>query len=130
MVVKRTQLTFRGDVAKAAFAAGSVRGVNMAIERLRGDSVELAPVDQGDLRGSAATIHADEQQARPTASLVFDVPYAAKQHEDASLNHTAGANGEPAGEDHYVSKNYENPQKRETYRNLIGRGVSDEFNRR
>lgn len=122
---QRTTFTFSGDLAKAAVGRGGVVGVNLAAERLRAHSVERAPVDQGDLRGSATVEHADETQARPTAILVFDEPYAAKQHEDETLHHTPGAHGEPAGEARYVAKNYEDETRRREYRDIIGKGVRD-----
>lgn len=118
-------MTYRGAALIGGARVGAVVGVNMAIERLRGHSVERAPVDQGDLRGSAATEHATLDQAKPTAVLVFDEPYAAVQHQDESLNHTPGAAGEPAGEARYVAKNYEDPTRRKEYRDLIAKGVRD-----
>ncbi len=125
---QRTSFTFSGDLAKAAVGRGGVRGVNRAVERLRGHSVERAPVDQGDLRGSASTVHASEDQTNPTAILVFDEPYAAKQHEDETLHHTPGAHGEPAGEARYVAKNYEDETRRREYRDIIGLEVRDALN--
>lgn len=125
----RTTFTFRGGAITGAARAGAVIGVNRAIERLRGHSVERAPVDQGDLRGSATVEPATEAQAAPTARLVFDEPYAARQHEDESLSHTPGAAGEPAGEARYVAKNYENAGRRTEYRDLIGKGIADAFGR-
>lgn len=122
---QRTSFTYRGDLAIAAVRAGAALGVTIAAERLRGHSVERAPVDAGDLRGSATVLPAEPNAARPTATLVFDEVYAAAQHEHSEYVHTEGAHGEPAGEDHYVSKNYEDPTRRQEYRDLIGKGVRD-----
>jgi len=120
-----TTMTFNGTKLTGAALNGATRGVNLAIERLRGHSVERAPIDQGDLRGSATTEHAQPGQAKPTAVLVFDEPYAAVQHQDESLNHTPGAAGEPAGEARYVAKNYEDSGRRKEYRDIIGKAVRD-----
>lgn len=124
----RTSFTFKGAAVKGAGRAGAVRGVNAAIERLRGHSVERAPVDQGDLRGSSTVTQASENQANPTAVLVFDEPYATVQHEDESLRHTEGAHGEPAGEARYVAKNYEDGDRRTEYRDMIGKELRDALN--
>lgn len=121
----RVQTTFKGPQAKQAVHRGSVNGVNMAIERLRGHSVERAPIDLGDLRDSSSVEQATMGQAAPSALLVFDRPYAAKQHEDETLNHTAGAAGEPAGEAKYVEKNYRDASRKQEYVDIIGKGVSD-----
>lgn len=121
----KTSFTWNGPKLIGASKRGGAAGVNMAIERLRGHSVEKAPVDQSDLRGSATVVQANASQSSPTAVLVFDEPYAAKQHEDETLNHTAGANGEPAGEARYVASNYESSERRKEYRDLIGKGIMD-----
>jgi len=121
----QTGFTWNGPKLIGASKVGGANGVNMAIERLRGHSVEKAPVDQGDLRGEAAVVPATPNAGTPTAILVFDAPYAAKQHEDETLQHTAGANGEPAGEARYVASNYEDAGRRNEYRDLIGKGIID-----
>lgn len=123
MVSARTTFSFGGGKLINERRRGAADGVNKAIERLRGHSVERAPVDQGDLRGSATVVQATPD--KPTAILVFDEPYAAKQHEDETLKHTEGAAGEPAGEARYVAKNYEDATRRQEYRDLIGKGIRD-----
>lgn len=125
----RTTFTFKGDQVKGAGRAGAIAGVNLAMERLRGHSVERAPVDMGDLRESATVVPATENQQNPTAVLVFDVPYAVIQHEDESLHHTPGAAGEPAGEAKYVEKNYQDSGRRGEYRGIIAKGIQDALGR-
>lgn len=121
----RTSFSWKGGQFVGAARVGAINGVNAAIERLRGHSVEKAPVDQGDLRGSAMVVQASPSQNNPTAVLVFDEPYAAAQHEHEEYTHTAGAGGEPAGEAKYVQSNYEDGTRRQEYRDIIGRGVVD-----
>lgn len=125
MTGARTTFTWKGIAMKGAARVGGVAGVNAATERLRGHSVERAPVDQGDLRGDAHVVPAVTGTGNPSAELVFPQKYAAKQHEDETLNHTEGANGEPAGEARFVSKNIENASRRQEYRDLIGRSIDD-----
>jgi hypothetical protein len=117
--------TFHGVAIKGAVKVGAVRGVNLATERLRGHSVEKAPIDLGDLRGSSTVLQATEQQHTPEATLVFDEPYAAIQHEREDFNHTAGAAGEPAGEARYVISNVEDSTRRAEYEGIIGKAVRD-----
>lgn len=118
-----TSFQFHGDDLKRSTPRGIANGLNTAAERLRGHSVERAPIDDGDLRRSATVEQASEQN--PEATLVFDKPYAAKQHQDETLHHTPGAHGEPAGEARYVAKNYEDPERAAEYRALVGRGITD-----
>lgn len=120
-----TSSVWRGAQLKAATKRGSAKGLNLAAERLRGHSVEKAPVDLGDLRGSAAVIPATP--AELTATLVFDEPYAAAQHERDDYQHTPGAAGEPAGQAHYVSSNFEDSTRAAEYSGLIGKAVRDEW---
>lgn len=119
----KTTFQWKGLQMIGATKRGAVTGVNRAAIRLEGHSVEKAPVDQSNLRGSANTVPATEAQANPTAVLVFDEPYAAVQHEDETLNHTQGAAGEPAGEAKYVSSNF--AEHRDEYRDIIGKGIQD-----
>lgn len=116
---------YKGAQLSARARSGAVLGLNQAGYRLLAHSVERAPVDEGDLRGSAALHEATETAGDPAAELVFDEPYAAKQHEDESLHHTPGANGEPAGEAKFVTKNVEDASRRAEYLALIGRNIRD-----
>lgn len=119
----RTTFRWKGVQMVGAAKAGAARGVNKAVIRLEGHSVEKAPVDLSDLKNSSSTIDATESQTNPTATLVFDEVYATIQHEDESLNHTAGAAGEPAGQAKYVSSNF--AEHRTEYRDIIGLEVRD-----
>jgi len=117
--------TFHGVAIKGAVRRGAVVGLNLAAERLRGHSVERAPIDLGDLRGSATVLPATDRQGEPEATLVFDEPYAAIQHEREDFHHTPGAAGEPAGEARYVLKNVEDDNRRTEYEAIIGKAVRD-----
>lgn len=121
----KTTVVFKGPQMIGAQRVGAVRGVNLATERLRGHSVERAPIDLGDLREAATVEDATIAQDNPAATLVFDVPYATVQHEDETLHHTSGAHGEPAGESRYVAKNYEDAGRRAEYVGIIGKAVDD-----
>lgn len=52
---------------------------------LQGKAQNLAPVDTGDLRGSAFN-----DVKGMTATIGFNEPYAMKQHEDVELRHPKG----------------------------------------
>lgn len=125
----RTTFTFKGGKFVGAARAGAARGVTLAAERLGGHSAERAPIDLGDLRNNRTVEPATEQQNNPTAILVFNEPYAALQHEDESLNHTPGANGEPAGEAKFVEKNVRDSARRQEYRDIIGAEVIRAYRR-
>lgn len=56
---------------------------------LKSNAVELAPVDQGDLRGSAFD-EVGESGGSLEGVVAFDTPYATRQHEELSYNHPKG----------------------------------------
>lgn len=70
---------------------GAVRGVNLALFRLRALSVPRAPLDRGPLRESATIDPATEAQLETTEGLlIYDTPYAARQHEELDYHHDDG----------------------------------------
>jgi len=79
---------WEGDRVTRAVGAAAARGVNRAAAELKALSVPLAPIRDGILRGSAAIREANDAHAE--AMLVFDTPYAAKQHEETEYNHPQG----------------------------------------
>ena len=68
-------------------------------EFLLGRALEQVPVESAALAESG---HTQPAQSGDGTDVVFDSVYAAVQHE-VPMNHTPGANGEPAGKDHYLS---------------------------
>lgn len=79
---------WNGGRLTTAMTASGRRGVLRAGERLRALSVPLAPKDQGPLRESATVKGVPGEE--PAAYVVFDTPYAAKQHEELDYRHTDG----------------------------------------
>ena len=67
---------------------------------LKGKAQNRAPIDTGDLRGSAV-VEVNVNSTEISAEVGFGTKYALKQHEDLSLNHPQG------GEAKYL----ENPLK-------------------
>lgn len=64
------------------------RAINDCALDLMGKSVPLAPIDTGDLRGSA---HVDNAtSSHMTAILSYQEVYALRQHEELSYNHPKG----------------------------------------
>ena len=79
----------RNDHAVVALLQNAVpSALNHAAEILRGWSVMLAPLDEGDLRGSAQVTPATGDN--PKAWVSFDTVYAARQHEELGWYHTEG----------------------------------------
>ena len=94
--------------------AGSEESVKKSLKEisldLQGESQRRAPVDTGDLRGSAYT-----KQDGLTAEVGFSSPYAVRQHENMQYKHKRG------GEAKYL----ENPfkERRDRYLKDIGDAV-------
>ncbi|WP_336651609.1 MULTISPECIES: hypothetical protein [unclassified Leucobacter] len=79
---------WNGDIVSATIDANAAEALNHAAELLRGDSVPLAPIDRGPLRGSAQVTPATEGNL--TAYVSYDTPYAARQHEELDWRHDDG----------------------------------------
>lgn len=62
-------------------AAALIAGLSV----IRDDSIERAPIREGDLRGSCA-IDTDGNQG----TVYYDTVYAARQHEELGWNHPGG----------------------------------------
>ncbi|WP_202865060.1 hypothetical protein [Serinicoccus sediminis] len=73
-----------GDPRRAA-REGAERGVYLAGEHLLTESRANAPIDEGTLRGTGAVYHDGL-----TATVGFDGPYAARQHEELDWHHPRG----------------------------------------
>ena len=90
---------------------------------LAGESALRAPIETGDLRGSlepgGANSRWKEERGGLEMTIGSDLPYAAKQHEDLSLNH----NGPevPGGEAKYLEKPLN--ENRERYLALLAQAA-------
>lgn len=82
------RVTRHDHVVQARLKDAVPEALNKAAEVLRGWSVLLAPVDMGDLRGSAQVTPATA--GNPQAWVSFDTVYAARQHEELGWYHTEG----------------------------------------
>ena len=91
-----TSFSWQGERAANGVIVGGRRGVHAAAEHVRTRALPRTPLDRGPLRESA-TVQDSTSKLNPASSVVYDTPYAVKQHEDASLNHSEG-------EDHFLSK--------------------------
>ena len=71
------------QVVTRALAAGLYEAAEMVGE----ESDRTAPIEEGTLiRSRSVTI----DEANAVAAIAYDTPYAARQHEDLTLNHDAG----------------------------------------
>lgn len=69
------------------------RGIYLAAEMIRGESIDLTPVDLGDLRASAKVVSAPSAfggDDGPTVAITYGTEYAIVQHEDLTLSHDDG----------------------------------------
>lgn len=92
-----SELIWNGGRVTAAVARGGAAGVNAALQYLKSRAVPLAPLDQGPLRESATIQPATAERVMVgggvdsvEGALIFDTPYAARQHEELSYQHTDG----------------------------------------
>lgn len=86
-----TKVSWKGGQLSRSVHLAGIRGVNKALERLRGLAVAEAPLRDGPLRESA---YVDPAGGDAMAGRVgFDTPYAARQHEERDYRHTQGRAG-------------------------------------
>ena len=108
--LKKVKSEMRG-AAKAA--------LNDVTSDLLRRSVDRAPIDTGDLRGSGAN-EVRENGAKIEGMVGFNTEYALRQHEDLTLNH-------PEGEAKFLERPYvENRQK---YQDHIREKLKRDFDR-
>ena len=70
---------------KAQYPGWTRIGTRRAAEKLLEWSKLLVPVDTGRLRRSGKVVRSGNQ-----INVIYDTPYAARQHEDLTLNHPNG----------------------------------------
>lgn len=76
------------DSIPARVEEAGVNGLNLAGERLRGLSVAVTPIDEGDLRSGTAVISASS--TAEGVRVHNDMVYAARQHEELGWRHPRG----------------------------------------
>lgn len=78
---------WNGPQVSQALRAGAVRGIGVAVEHLKGESLKVVPLRDGILAASAAT---DVDPITLSGSVSYDTPYAARQHEELDWRHAPG----------------------------------------
>lgn len=89
-----------GVEAVGRMRAGAARGLNRAATALKAESQARVPVDETDLRKSAATHDASEQSLE--AAVTYDTPYAVIQHERLDFHHPTDHN--PGAQAKYLER--------------------------
>lgn len=86
-MAQRATLNWNGEQVKKEMRAAAVRGVTLAVEHLLGEARAKVPLEEGTLERSGTTV-IDEEKLRGT--VVFDTPYAVRQHEELDYQHAPG----------------------------------------
>lgn len=87
------QMGARLQRAKTHLLAGMLDGIDKAGEHVLGVSNDHVPIEEGTLeRSGKVTTTVDSSVPKVRASVSYDTPYAAKQHEDLTLKHDSGRN--------------------------------------
>lgn len=84
---QRATVTWNGDRIAAAARAAALRGVTMAGEHLLAEARSLVPLEEGTLERSGEVV---VDEAKLAATVVFDTPYAVRQHEELGYQHAPG----------------------------------------
>lgn len=86
----QTSTTFNLNATVGQILMGSVRGQNVAGERLLGLSSLEVPFDLGDLSGAGQVVNAE--QPGDDTLVVYDRPQAARLHEHPEYNFSTKSN--------------------------------------
>lgn len=70
-----------------AMQAAAIRGLSLGAEHVLGEARKTVPLEEGTLERSGAT-STDPENLK--AAVVFDTPYAVRQHEDMTFRHDPG----------------------------------------
>jgi hypothetical protein len=80
-------LTWTGELATTRARAGAATGLKLAAEHLLQVSRGLVPIEEATLERSGV---ADVDEDDLVASVSYDTPYAARQHEELTWRHDPG----------------------------------------
>ena len=69
---------------------GALRGVTLGAEYVLGESVKVAPIEEGTLSRSGKTSAEMQGGDTAVAAVSYDTPYAARQHEEMDWRHDPG----------------------------------------
>lgn len=78
---------WNGPQVEQALQAGAARGIGVALEHLKGESLKVVPLQDGILANTAAT---DVDPATLSGAVSYDTPYAVRQHEELDWRHDSG----------------------------------------
>ncbi|MFD9146206.1 minor capsid protein [Streptomyces diastaticus] len=81
------RVTWNGPQAQARTRAAALLGLRVGAEHLLTESRRVVPIEEGTLERSGA---ASVDEARMTAAVSYDTPYAVRQHENLTYRHDQG----------------------------------------
>lgn len=86
-MAQRATVRWNGDQIADAVRKAALRGITAAGEHLLAESRSLVPLEEGTLERSGEVV-VDEANLR--ATVVYDTPYAVRQHEELDYQHAPG----------------------------------------
>ena len=79
--------TWQGDLVNALVREAAMQALRDGAEHILTEAIDETPLLSGTLRRSGTAIDAPSEDA---VYISFNTPYAIKQHEDLTLQHTDG----------------------------------------
>ena len=80
---------WHGDSIKKSVRKGIINGIFKSAVKIQGESIQEAPLKEGDLKGNCA-IDDRKLETHLEAEVGYNLPYARKQHEELDFNHPLG----------------------------------------
>lgn len=102
------------NITEEQITKAAIKGMKITAQNILGESLKLVPIDSGTLQKSG---NVKVNQDALTTTISYNTPYALKQHEDGSLDHSESIKKHEQGEAKYLERPF-NEKKGELENNV------------
>lgn len=89
-MAQSADVTWHGDELKRQMKRAVARGIYLWAEHVLEESRRIVPHDEGTLERAGTIVPASPSSLALSRQVVYDTPYAHRQHEDLTYRHAPG----------------------------------------
>ena len=89
-MAQSAEVAWHGEELKRAMRRAAARGIYLWAERVLEESRRIVPHNEGTLERAGTIVPASPSALTLSRQVVYDTPYAARQHEDLTYRHAPG----------------------------------------